>query len=111
MKTFRNTRDIYIVFSIISGITVSKDQKNRSKHPEGFCKKGAFKNFAKITEIHLYRGLFFNKDSDWGPVILLQRNSGIGVFCEFGKIFKSVYFGNLCERLLLKSKIFANLFS
>ena len=61
------------------------------------------KNFAKITEKHMCWGLSFNKDSFWGPATLLQRNSGIGVFCELCEIFKGTYFGNVYERLLLKN--------
>ena len=73
------------------------DLKKRSSHPEGFYKKGVFKNFAKIIETHLSPGLFLNKDSDWGSVTLLQRNSGIGGFfvCEFCEIFKNTYFGKV----------------
>ena len=48
-------------------------------HPEGLCTKGGFKIFAKTTEKHLYRGLFFYKDSGRGPATLLQRGSSNGV--------------------------------
>ena len=54
--------------------------RRRKSHPEGFCKKGAFKNFVKITEKQLCKGLFFNKDSGRGPANLFQRGSSIGVF-------------------------------
>ena len=35
--------------------------KSKSSHPEVFCKKGVFRNFAKLTGKHLCQGLFFNK--------------------------------------------------
>ena len=48
--------------------------------PEGFCKKCAFKNFAKVTEKHLCQGLFLNKGSGRGSATLLQIHSSIGAF-------------------------------
>ena len=39
--------------------------KNRSSRPEVYCKKGALKNFAKLTRKHLCQSLFLNKVSDW----------------------------------------------
>ena len=39
----------------------------------GSIKKGAFKNFAKIAEIHLYQGLCFNKDSNWGACDFITK--------------------------------------
>ena len=53
----------------------------RPEELEVIYKKDTFKNFAKITEKHLYRGLFFNKVSGRArPTTLLQRGSSIGVF-------------------------------
>ena len=37
------------------------NSKNRSSHPDLFCKKDIFKNFAKFTGKHLSYSLFFNK--------------------------------------------------
>ena len=34
---------------------------NRSSRSEVFWEKGGLRNFAKFTEKHLYRSLFFNK--------------------------------------------------
>ena len=88
------------------------DLKKRSSHPEGFYKKGVFKNFAKITETHLSPGLFLNKDSDWGSVTSLQRNSGIGgFFCVNSVKFLKTLILEKSERLLVKSNIFASLLS
>ena len=61
-------------------MSLSNAWRARSSHPEGFCKKGVFKTFGKITEQHLCRGPLFNKDSGRGPATLLQRDSIIGVF-------------------------------
>ena len=60
---------------------LGNDLKNKNWSPaEGFYEKSVLKNFAKITEKHLCRGLIFNKDSSWGAATLLQINPGIGVF-------------------------------
>ena len=63
-----------------------------------------------LVKISLYYCIF-NKDPGWRPATLLMRDSGIGVFCEFWEFFKNTYFGNVCERLFFKNKIFASLFS
>ena len=42
-----------------------------------YVKKGVLKNFAKLTEKHLYQSLFFNKGLR--PATLLKRGSGTGV--------------------------------
>ena len=44
---------------------------NDLKNPEVVYKKDAFKNFTKVTEKHLCRGLSFNKDLCRGPLTLL----------------------------------------
>ena len=54
--------------------------KLRSSRPEVFCKKGALRNFAKVTEKHLCRSLVFNKIAGLRPATLLKRGSGTGVF-------------------------------
>ena len=52
--------------------------RTRSSHPEGFCKKGDFKNFAGNTKTSVPES-FFDKDSGRGSVTLLQRDFSIGV--------------------------------
>ena len=71
----------------------------------------SLKNEQKPQKKHLCRALLFKKDLGWVPATLLQRNSGTSPFCEFCEIFKDTYFGNVCERLLLKSKIFTRVFA
>ena len=39
----------------------------RNSHPEVFCQKMCYKNFAKFTEKYLCRNLFFNKVPGWKP--------------------------------------------
>ena len=36
-------------------------ERYRSSRPDVFCKKGAFRNFAKFAGKHLHQSLFFNK--------------------------------------------------
>ena len=45
-----------------------------------FCKKGAAKNFAKLTEKHLCQSLFFNKVAGLWPF----ANLGIGIGIKIG---------------------------
>ena len=55
-----------------------------------FCKKGALRNFAKITGKHLCQGLFFNKVAGRGRVI-------VNVHC-YGKPLSSsfqIYVGEI----------------
>ena len=60
--------------------------------PEGFWKKCAFKNFAKITEKHLCQGLFLNKVSGSGSATLLQIHSSIGAFLYILRNFQKHLF-------------------
>ena len=63
--------------------------RTRSSHPEWLYKKDVIKNFAKITEKHLCRGLFFNKDPSRGPAALLQRGSSTGFYVNSVKCLKT----------------------
>ena len=45
----------------------------RSSLPEVICKKGALRNFAKFTGIHLRQSLFFNKVTGHRPATLLKK--------------------------------------
>ena len=47
--------------------------KLRSSRPEVFCKKGALRNFAKLTGQHLCQSLFFNKVAGLRPATLLKK--------------------------------------
>ena len=50
----------------------------RSSHPDIFCKKGALRNFGKLTGKHLCQNLYFNKVP--------------GLACNFIKIETHRYF-------------------
>ena len=52
--------------------TVIKTNLARSSRWEVFCKKGAFKNFAKFTGKHLCQCLFLNKVANLRPGNLLK---------------------------------------
>ena len=47
---------------------------------EVFYKKDVLKNFTEFTGKHLFRGLFFNKNTDLRPATLLKIDSNTGVF-------------------------------
>ena len=60
--------------------------------PEVSCKKCVLKNFAKFTEKHLCRSLFFNKVAR-GPQFILKKETLAQVFCcEFCGILKNTFF-------------------
>ena len=62
----------------------------RSSRPKVFCKKGALKNFSKLTGKHLCQSLFFNKVFNKGlkPATLFKKETLAQVFfCEFYEIF------------------------
>ena len=65
---------------------------NRSSHQRCSVKKGALRNFAKLTGRHLRQNLFFNKVADLRLQPHLKRDSGTGVSCEFCEISKNTFF-------------------
>ena len=100
--TYKNMFSLGIKVTIIASVDVIlmcfqvTTRRTGTIHPEGLCKKGGFKNFAKTTEKHLDRGLFFYKDSGGGPATLLQRGSSIGVFfVNSVKFLKTLIFETL----------------
>ena len=64
----------------------------------------------KLTEKHLYWGLFLNKVSGRGPATLLQRDSSICVFCKLCEILETLFWKRL-ETVTFRSNIFESLFS
>ena len=64
----------------------------RSSHPKVFRKKGAKRNFAKLTGKHLCQSLFFNKVA--GLQLHLKRDSDTGVFLSNLRNFsKHLFYG------------------
>ena len=47
--------------------------KNRSSHPEVFCKRVVLRNFAKFTRKHLCQSLFINKVAGPRSATLLKK--------------------------------------
>ena len=80
--------------------------RNWSGHAEGFFKKGAFKNFANITENHLCRVFFLITIQAEGLQLYFKEAAVLVPFGKFSEIFKNTYFGNVCERLLLRVRSF-----
>ena len=54
------------------------DMKNkrifcRGSQPDLFCKKRPLKYFAKLTGKHMYRSLFFKKNSGYRPATFVKK--------------------------------------
>ena len=52
----------------------------QKQQPQVFCKKGALRNFTKLTGKHLRQSLSFNNIAGLMPTTLLKKDSGTGVF-------------------------------
>ena len=66
---------------------------SRSSRPQVFCKKGVFRNFAKLTGNHLCQSLFFNTDAALGPTILLKKRLWHRCFpVNFTKFLRTPFF-------------------
>ena len=64
-----------------------KPLNNRSSRPETFCKKGALKNFEKLSGKDLCQSPFFGKVPGLRTATLLKRDSSTRVFsCEICEI-------------------------
>ena len=79
MAKFLQKKNIFLIeYKYIYGVLDKKNIEyknvffqhftNHSHHLQAFCQKMLFlQNFAKLTEKHLCRSLFFNKVTDWKP--------------------------------------------
>ena len=64
----------------------------RSSHRMCSVKKGALRNFAKLTGKDLWQSLFFNKVAGLWPVTLLKKETLAQAFlCEFCEISKDTF--------------------
>ena len=64
----------------------------RSSHRRCSVKKGALRNFAKLTGKDLCQSLFFNNVAGLWPVTLLKKETLAQVFlCEFCEISKNTF--------------------
>ena len=72
---------------------VSKTRRlSRSSRPEVFCKKGFIKNFAKVTEKHLFRSIVLNKVAGLMILFFIEQHSEAatrGVLCK--KLFLEIW--------------------
>ena len=74
----------------------------RSSHPAVFCqKKDVLKNFAKFTEKHLCRSLFFNKLAGWKPKTFRSSHWRCSVKQDAYKNFANFTGKNLCWNVFL----------
>ena len=74
----------------------------RSSHPEMFCKKGVYANFAKLTGKHLCQSLFSNKVTDLRPATLLKKRLWHRCFpMNFAKFTRTLFFTEHLRWLLL----------
>ena len=64
----------------------------RSSHQRCSIKIGVLKNFAKLTEKHLWQSLFFSKVAGLRPATLFKKRLWQVLSCEFYEIFKNTYF-------------------
>lgn len=60
-------------------------------HQETFCENDILKNFSHITEKRSYQNQYFNKVAGYWPTVLLTRDSGRGIPCQFCYIFLSSF--------------------
>ena len=64
----------------------------RSSRPELFCKKGVFRNFAKLTGKHLCQSLFFNEVVDQACNFIKKETLAQMFSCEFCEISNNTVF-------------------
>ena len=82
-------------------VAVKEGTKNRSSHRSCSVRKGVLRNFAKLTEKHLYQSLFFNKVA--GSATLLKKRLWRKYFpVNVKKFLRTPFLQNTSGRLLLK---------
>ena len=64
----------------------------KKQSPEGFCKKGALKNFSNFKEKHLCWSHFLVKLQAFSLQVFYKETPTQVLFCEVSKTFKRVYF-------------------
>ena len=79
--------------------------KNRSSHPEVFCKKGVLRNFAKFIGKHLCQMLFFfNKVAGLRPATLLKKSLWHRCFpVNFAKYLRTPFLQNTSNGCFCKN--------
>ena len=80
-----------------------KHEVFRNSRPKLFCKKSVIRNFAKVTEKHLYQSLFSNKVAGWG-LELYQKGLWHRCFpVNFAKFLRTQFLQNTYGRPRLKT--------
>ena len=74
----RVSTEISLVQFLYNGTILFGIHRNRSSHPDVFCKKGTLRKFAKFIGKDLCQSLYLHKTS--GLQLYLKRVSGTGVF-------------------------------
>ena len=80
-------------------------KSHKSSHRRCFVKKGALRNFAKLTGKHLIQSLFLNEVTDRPEAGNFIKREALALvfFCEFCNFSKNTFLQNTSGRLLLVS--------
>ena len=91
-EPFQTSKMEFFVKIVTSKETNPLLRRFRSSHRRCSVKKGALRNFAKLTGKDLCQSLFFNKVAGLWPVTLLRKETLAQAFlCEFCKISKNTF--------------------
>ena len=101
-EPFQTSKMEFFVKIVTSKETNPLLRRFRSSHRRCSVKKGALKNFAKLTGKNLCQILFFNKVAGLWPVTLLRKETLAQAFlCETCEILRTPFLQNTSRRLLL----------
>ena len=91
-EPFQTSKMEFFVKIVISKETNPLLRRFRSSHRRCSVKKGALRNFAKLTGKDLCQSLFFNKVAGLWLVTLLKKETLEQAFlCEFCEISKNIF--------------------
>ena len=91
-EPFQTSKMEFFVKIVTSKETNPLLRRFRSSHRKYSVKKGALRNFAKLTGKDLCQSLLFNKVAGLWPVTLLKKVTLAQAFlCEFCEIFKNTF--------------------
>ena len=101
-EPFQTSKMEFFVKIVTSKETNPLLRRFRSSHRRCSVKKGALKNFPKLTGKDLCQSLFFNKVAGLWPVTLLRKETLAQAFlCEFCEVLRTPFLHNTSRRLLL----------
>ena len=91
-EPFQTSKIEFFVKIVTSKETNPLLRRFRSSHRRCSVKKGAFRNFAKLTGKDLWQNLFFNKVAGLWPITLQKKETLAQAFlCEFCEISKNTF--------------------